>query len=220
MQNTKCLIFASAEIYDYDFIIEYLNDSTIICCDGGIKHTKKLNIKPDFIIGDLDSADSEILDFYKNENVTIYQFPSKKEFTDLELCLDFAINNDFKEIFVFGAIGSRMDHTLTNIHLLKSSLEKGVKAYLLNENNFITLIDDKIRLSGKKGDFISLIPLTDIVKSVTTAGLAYPLCNEDLFLNSSRGISNVFSSDFADISIKGGLLLIIKSFDIQAQNAF
>jgi thiamine pyrophosphokinase len=45
---------------------------------------------------------------------------------------------------------------------------------------------------------------------VTTEGLAYPLRGETLEPGSSRGVSNVFESEAARISVDDGVLLAIR----------
>lgn len=210
----RALIFGNAAINDYKFCMDYVkNSDAVICCDGGMRHSFKLGIKPDYILGDFDSAEPEILKYYKNQNIEIKSFPSKKDKTDMEICLDFIISLGFKEAVILGAIGSRFDHTLANAQLLYEALSKGVQAVLVNENNSVRIIKDSIVLYGQKGDTVSLIPFSKDVEGVSTNGLEYPLVNETLYAGSSRGVSNVFSSDSAEIKILKGYLFVICSKD-------
>ena len=55
-QKTKEIILK--EKYDY-----------IIGADGGCNHLYKMNIIPNYIIGDLDSINEELISYYKNKNV-------------------------------------------------------------------------------------------------------------------------------------------------------
>ena len=53
----KAVLFAGADIGDYTFCHAYLQDADIIiCCDGGVRHTKALGIQPQYIVGDFGSA--------------------------------------------------------------------------------------------------------------------------------------------------------------------
>lgn len=77
----KICIVLNGEIEDYevtrDIIIKECYDC-IICADGGANHTYKMEIMPDYILGDLDSVEEEKINFYKNKGVKFEKFPSKK----------------------------------------------------------------------------------------------------------------------------------------------
>ncbi|WP_058485321.1 thiamine diphosphokinase [Defluviitalea phaphyphila] len=211
----KVLIFAGGDIENYSFYKKYINQSDyIICADRGIEHTKKLGVNPSIIIGDLDSASKNTIEFYKNKNILFKTFSSKKDKTDTELALDYAINKGAKEIFIAGGIGNRLDHTLGNIHLLYYSLQRNVRTKIINEYNEIILIDNEVTIYGQENDIVSLIPFSMEVKGIYTKGLYYALKGENLKSGSSLGISNVMTTSQAHISIKSGLLLVIKSKEI------
>ena len=86
----KVCIILNGEIKDYKYIknIIYKNNyDYIICSDGGANHTYKMDIVPDYIIGDLDSVEDNILKYYKSKNVQFEKFPTKKDETDTELSI-------------------------------------------------------------------------------------------------------------------------------------
>jgi thiamine pyrophosphokinase len=84
---------------------------------------------------------------------------------------------------------------------------------MIDENNTFEMIDKAIRLKGAVGEFISLIPVSDSVVGITTRGLKYPLHAETIIRVSSRGISNEFAMEEAEITIDSGLLLVILARD-------
>ena len=144
-------------------VLEENKYNKIIAADKGLETLNKINVKPDYIIGDFDSVNKEILEQYKNIPIT-YLKP-EKDFTDTHMALKLAIEQGAKKITIVGAIGTRVDHSIANIHILKEALEKGVEAEIINENNKIKLINKNIKI--KKEDeykYISLIPLTTSVK--------------------------------------------------------
>ncbi len=51
------------------------------------------------------------------------------------------------------------------------------------------------------------------VTGVTTEGLYYPLWDATLEFGTTWGVSNEFAGETASVSIKEGLLLVIKSRD-------
>ncbi|MEA4815852.1 MAG: thiamine diphosphokinase [Lachnospiraceae bacterium] len=210
----KAVIFASADIYDYSFCKKYTDEAdVIISCDGGARHCYALGIIPDYILGDFDSADPKILDYYRQKGVFEKKFPKKKDETDMELAFNCAFGLGASEITILGGIGSRLDHTLGNVHLLERALLKGVKATLINEKNKAELIDGHITVKGEKGDIVSLIPFKGDVKGVTLKGMEYPLLDAYIPYDSTIGISNIMLADEADISFKEGLLLVIRAKD-------
>jgi len=207
-------ILGGADIFDYSFCSKYLSDSFIVCCDAGMKHALKLGITPDIIVGDFDSVNKETFEFFEKSDVKIKKFPCKKDETDMALGIEEAIDNGCDELVIAGGIGSRMDHTVANMQLLYNLNKRGIKAIIVNENNEIQLISNKITLNGRTGDVVSLIPMTEKVTGVTTDGLEYPLNNAEIsFGDKVMAVSNAMAKDNAEISIKSGLLYVLKCKD-------
>lgn len=211
----KALIFGGASIEEYAFCEKYINNFDIaICCDGGMHHARALNITPNYILGDFDSVNDEDFLFFKNKNIPIYEFPTKKDYTDMQLGINLAAEKGADELIIFGGIGSRFDHTLANAHLLLGLLKKGIKARLVNENNVVELISQNTIIKGDIGDLVSLIPLSMIVEKVTLKGFMYPLNNYDLKIDDEIiGVSNVLTSENAEIQLEKGYLFVIFSKD-------
>jgi len=208
------LILAGGEIKDYLFYKKYVDEADfIICADRGMEHARILNLTPDLIIGDFDSASEETILFFKDQNVPFETFPSEKDKTDTEIALEYAIAKRPSHIWIVGGIGTRFDHTLGNVHLLYSALKQNVAATLINEHNQIYLTDREVIIYGNKNDIVSLIPFTMEVKGVCTEGLYYTLKDATLVAGSSYGISNVMLSSKAPIRLQSGLLLIIQAKD-------
>lgn len=211
----KAVLFAGAEITDYAFCQPEIEQADcIICCDAGMQHTKALGITPDYIVGDFDSVAPEVLEEYRKTGISIRQFPTHKNETDMQLGMLLALELGATEMTLIGGIGSRFDHTLANAHLLLYLLKKGVQAVLLNEKNRVVLIDKEIILHGKAGDLVSTIPLSLQVKGLTLEGLEYPLQNYDLALDDELvAVSNVMLGQTAKVCIADGYLFVIQSRD-------
>ncbi len=209
----RAFVIGGADISDYSFCYDYLN-SYIVCCDAGIRHAKNMGIVPNIIVGDFDSADKEDIEYFKKLNVKFKKYSPNKDETDMELGIDAALDAKCDEIVITGGIGSRIDHTMANMQLLYNIKKNNLNAVIVNEHNEIRLVCDNIVIKGKKGDIVSLIPMTQEVDGVTTQNLEYPLKNAKLFFGSRLiAISNVMLGDTASISIKSGWLYVIKSND-------
>ena len=204
----RAVIIGNGEIKDYDFIAGKLRKGDyIICADGGYRHAVKLGIKPNVLIGDMDSIGDES---YDGE---IINLPVRKDFTDSEVCVKYVLLKDFDEILMLGFIGTRLDHTITNLMLLKQIAESGKKGKIIDEHNEIYFALEENIIYGKKGDLLSLIPFGGDLNGITASGLDYPLENETLIFGESRGVSNVMTSGKCTVNIGGGSGLIIKSRD-------
>jgi len=185
----------------------------IISADKGLEILDKCNIKPNYIIGDFDSINVEILKKYiDDKSIKITKLNPEKDYTDTHMAIKLAIQLKSTDITIIGAIGTRIDHTLANIHILKEPLEKEINCRILNDRNNITLIN-KTTILKSEYPYISLIPLTTTVEGVTLKGFKYSLDNDTLKIGESIGISNEKTEENAKIEIKKGILIVIESRD-------
>jgi thiamine pyrophosphokinase len=106
-----------------------------------------------------------------------------------------------------------MDHSLANILLLLPLAKAGIPARIMDSNNEIQMVTDRLEMTGTPGDLVSLIPVTPTVRGVTLQGLSYPLEDHTLEMGTTLGISNYFSESWAQIKIRSGTLLVIRSMD-------
>jgi len=182
---------------------------TLVSVDGGMRHLKALDLLPQIVIGDMDSIDAESLSALEQGGTEILRYPAEKDQTDFELALDILAERGFNEILVIGALGGRVDQALANIWLLAERSQPGFSISFDDGCEQVFLIQNKLTLKGQKGDQVSLIPYQSPVQGITTEGLEYPLNNETLFPEKTRGLSNVLIGEQAQISIKSGRLLCI-----------
>lgn len=216
MENNT-LIISGGDIEE-KFFCEILKNNkfnNIIASDRGLEILHKYKIEPSHIIGDFDSINTEILNKYINKkNIQIERLNPEKDYTDTHMAVKLAIKLKSTNIIILGAIGTRIDHTIANIHVLKETLDANIKCSIINERNEIQLIDktEIIELNSHY-KYISLIPLTTKVEGVTLQGLKYTLNNATLEIGHSIGVSNEQKAKIAKIEIKKGILIIIKSKD-------
>lgn len=210
----KVCIILNGEIKDYKSIKNIVenNYNCIICADGGCNHAYNMELIPNYIIGDLDSADEKVIEFFKNYNVIFEKFPAKKNETDTELCIYLANKLGATNIDFIGALGGRVDHMLANICLLHSVKNMGIVPRIISEKEEIYIvIDEGIVIEGSTGDTLSIIPVGGNANGVTLTGLEYPLTSYDMKYGLPLGISNVMLEDKCCIKVDDGSLLIIKN---------
>lgn len=211
----RVCIILNGEIKNYDYIKNIINKNNydyIVCADGGANHSYNMGIIPDYIIGDLDSIYSEIIEFYKLKDVKFEKFPSKKDETDTEICVYLASKLNAKEIDFIGALGGRLDHMIANINLLYYVRNKDIYTKIISEYEDIHIaINEEITINGNIGDTISVIPLNGDAKGVTLENLEYPLNNYDMKFYLPLGISNVMLDEKCSVKVEQGSLIIIKN---------
>lgn len=209
------IIVSNGVIEDYDYYKKYINSGQFaIYCDGAVRHAKCLNLKPNLIIGDFDSAIINDINFYEQKNIEFKRFKTQKDETDTELAVKEAMNLNSNSITLIGGLGGRFDHALANVHLLLIALKNGIEMKLVNECGEISMFDKEINLSQTHFKYLSLIPFTEKAIGVTTEGLLYPLNDETLEIGTTRGVSNELTGDYAKVTIKKGILIAILSNDI------
>jgi len=214
----KAVIIANGDIRDYEFVRQILADFVgydyVLACDGGLRHCHVLGVVPDHIVGDLDSAPQDILEKYRD--VPLLQFSPEKDQTDLELAITFSCDKGADSITILGGLGGRFDHQLANVHVLVQAVERHVKAELRDEHTRIRLINDccKIKLHKQDGALVTLLPFTNAAEGIETEGLQYPLKSERLSIGFARGVSNQIIDEWAAVSLKKGMLLVIQTNEL------
>lgn len=212
----KTLIITGGKI-NKNFAKKYLKSNKydiIIAVDKGLETIDYLKLQPQYVLGDFDSVNTKILEKYKTQNIKIIKLNPEKDLTDTHSAIDLALEIKSTEITILGAIGTRLDHTMANIHILKQALDKNIKAKIVNEKNEIELINKEIII--KKDDnykYVSIIPLTTNVTGITIEGMKYIINDYTLSIGDSLGVSNEQIDKEAKISIKTGILVVIKSKD-------
>jgi thiamine pyrophosphokinase len=183
----------------------------LIAADGGSAHFLALGLTPHVLIGDFDSLDESDLERLQSRGVEIIRHPAHKDFTDLELALQYAEGREAEEIRVYAALGARWDHTLANLLLPAAADLQKSRIVLIDGPHEIRLIrsGETLAVQAKRGDTLSLIPLGGDAHGVSTANLEYPLSGETLFFGGTRGVSNVFLSNIASVRLEQGLLLCV-----------
>lgn len=206
----RVVLFANGELPDRAKARALVQpDDLIVCADGGSQHALALGLQPDAIIGDLDSIREEDRASIEAAEAQLRSYPRDKNETDLELALQYALEQKPSAIIIIGALGKRLDQALGNIALLSSPGLATQNIRLDDGLEEAWFCPGRSEIEGRAGEVVSLIPWGGPVEGVSTEGLRWPLRSETLYPDKTRGISNEMLQPVAEISIRSGLLLII-----------
>lgn len=213
------ILIISGGMLEENFIRDYMEKHKfhrILTADRGLVLCKKLGIIPDLLLGDFDSTTSDALEYYRSTvPERIRQYPSRKDDTDTELAVSVAMDMGSTEITILGATGTRLDHVMGNIQILKKTLDRGITTYLVDSHNRIRMTDTAVTISKEEqfGTYVSLIPFTEKVTGLTLCGFSYLVQDYTLMQGRSVGVSNEITGQQGEISLKEGLLLVMESRD-------
>lgn len=184
----------------------------VVVADGGAALALRLGIRPDLLIGDLDSISPDALAELKAAGTEIEQYEHHiKQETDTELAVLAALRWQPERIIILGAIGGRLDHALANVFLLTHPALTGLEVSIVDQNQelFLARTGAWNVVSGQKGDLLSLLPVGEDTLGVKTEKLMYPLAGETLPSGRGRGVSNELLDDNARVWLDSGKLLVV-----------
>lgn len=196
----RAILFSNGELTDLRRLKKLLKHSDfLIGVDGGTNQILKLGLKPNLIIGDLDSLtkipkDTKVLKL-ANQNKT-----------DIQKAIEQATKMGYEEVLLVGFLGRRLDHMISSLMIVAKS-KLNIK--IIEGNQEMQVIKDKITLKGKPGDLVSLIPLLGDCQKITTEGLKWRLQGRTLKCGKGLGVSNVMLGKTAKVSLKKGCLLVL-----------
>ncbi|RXZ81855.1 thiamine diphosphokinase [Paenibacillaceae bacterium] len=190
------------------------NCDYLIGADQGALFLVEQGYEPDLAIGDFDSVtELQFAQIAAVSRQTERCDAIDKNYTDTELAFRHALAIKPKQLIMLGALGTRFDHSLANVHLLRLALQAGVDAVIIDEHNSIRAVDRELTLEPAAYPNVSLLPLTLEVTGITLKGFAYPLEDAAITLGQSLGISNRLEAAQGVILVKTGIVLVIQSRD-------
>ncbi|MCB5225056.1 MAG: thiamine diphosphokinase [Candidatus Cloacimonadaceae bacterium] len=179
----------------------------LVAVDAGLTRLHELGLTPSIIIGDMDSAEPELLKQYPPDLTQL--FPTKKNETDTELALLWGIEAGADEFIIVNGLEGRFDHSLALIHNLDFLHAKGLPARIESAFQRVWFLSGDAKISGCRGCTLSLMPWCETVKFQGSKGLAYPLQGISLHPGQTRGLSNIIEEDEAFIGLDSGQILAI-----------
>lgn len=186
----------------YEDHIKISEEDLLIAVDGGYDHLRSLGMKPDYVVGDMDSILKD------NVSEACMRLCKEKDETDTYHGIVYARQQGYKKVVVYGATGGkRISHTIANIQLLEHF--KDLQLYLVDKEECVfALTEGRREFCEECKGYVSIFSVTNQCDGVNLEGLKYPLRNAQLTSAFPLGVSNEFLGKKSSISVDKGMLLV------------
>ena len=182
------------------------NFDEIIAVDSGIEHLLKLSLKPNTLIGDLDSISQKTLNKCKQKDVKIISFDSKKDETDFELAINYVKKPEESQIFIIGGESGEIDHLISIFLLIPSkSFFKNI-TWLYSDKKII--FRQNLKLNLKKFTEFSIIPLSNL-SNLSIDGAEWNLDKKDIQFGQTLTLRNVTKEELINVDCDEGIFAFI-----------
>lgn len=176
----------------------------VIAADGGYDTLLGMGIRPDLVVGDLDSI--------KNvpSGVEILRFKSEKDETDMHLAFLEGERRGYREFLIYGGGGGRSDHSFANYSLLLFIAKRGSAARLVGlRDEALVISDGDVKLPERHGKYFSVFAFGGSASGVSIKNAKYEVENVNLSPDFPLGVSNEFRDTPPTVSVNCGSLLVI-----------
>lgn len=185
--------------------IPVIEDAVYIGVDAGALKILEQGLPLYTAIGDFDSMEPKELQKLRTEAL-IDIHPVMKDETDSELAIMEAQKLGCNPIYLIGALGGRLDHTLANLRLM---CERFPQVILISENEIAFCLTEGTWEVSSFFKHVSFFALQESI--VTFKGFLYPLLHRTIKVDDIFTISNEILEDNATVEIEKGKLLCIQS---------
>lgn len=187
------------------------DDPFVVAADEGLVHAVALGLPVGAVVGDMDSVDPAALASAEAAGTPVSRHPAAKDETDLELALDLALAAGPSRLVVVTGTGDRVDHALGVALSVSAPGRPSIptEAWIGPAHLWVARAGAEIRLTGRPGDLVSVLPVHGAARGITTDGLRFALSDEDLAAGSSRGVSNQWVADVATVRLRAGTLVVV-----------
>lgn len=207
--------------------------ASVIAADAGYRHLDSRGFVPNIVIGDFDSLGyvpkedkqssiqlKEDVDAGNIQNMRVMQYPQDKDKSDLELAIDEALSMKPQILMIYGALGKRMDQTISSIQMLSHIADHRIGVFCVGDKDSCVVVNgpSEFGLGIPNADdidkTISIFSLTDVSLVEASQGLKWPYTNTAITNSMSLGISNVITANPMKIKVKMGKILLVFSSEL------
>jgi thiamine pyrophosphokinase len=183
----------------------------VVAADGGLDHALAAGIRPDVLVGDLDSISAAGLDWAR-ANITVERHPTDKAATDTELALSCAAATQPDRIVLLAGRGDRLDHGIAALGALGGDALADVPAvegWSGSDHVIVVRPGRSVEVTHPTGTTFSLLALHGGCCGVSVSGSRWPLVDADLGPMSGLGVSNEIVEPPCRVEVATGVLTVI-----------
>ncbi|MBT1172204.1 thiamine diphosphokinase [Bifidobacterium sp. MA2] len=208
-----CVVFAAGEYYDVRDnpanAVEVPRGAFVVAADGGLDHTRALGVEPDVVVGDFDSLEGA----RPAAGGRTIALPPLKDDPDLLSALKIGWSHGCRTFHIYGALGGRIDHTISSIQLTALIAHHGGIGFLHGDGTIVTAICDGglawPAFDARAGRMVSVFSHSDVSRGVDEPGLKYRMMDGTLHGDTVQGVSNEFLPGTASaVSVREGTLIV------------
>lgn len=205
----KLLIVANGESIDSSEISAWQEGASfVIATDGALRKFVPIGVKPDLVIGDLDSVEIAHLEEFGGE---VLHLPDQ-ETTDFQKAVSVALSMSATQIVVVGAEGTRFDHTLSALNYA-SRFSNRAKFRFPMSASIAHLVSEDWSAPAQVGGHVSILPLPE-VKFSSSSGLEWPVGGIAMAIGGRDGISNLATQSRISLGVESGCATVfLQRFD-------
>ncbi len=197
-----CHVFAAGELYGWQPEVD--EGDLVLAADAGYRHALALGVRVDWVIGDLDSLGGA------PEDVGLIRLNPVKDETDAFAALSYALDKGFRAFRLYGFLGGRVSHAVSNIACLGMLAARGAQAIMYGNGELLTAVKDaELRFDASSRGGISVFALSGACRGVYERGLKYSLTDYTMRPDYPIGVSNEFTGAEGIVSVREGTLLIV-----------
>lgn len=177
----------------------------VIAVDAGFASLEAIGREADMAVGDFDSLG------YVPRCRRVSRHPVKKDKSDMELAMEKAVFWDNQELYIYGALAKRLDHTLANLQLFAQYSEKGIYVTGVGDDFAVRCVTgpDVFELPcDVSSGTVSVFSANDTARGVIERGLEYTLDDQPLSNRTSLGLSNELIGQSAAVGVEEGTLYV------------
>jgi thiamine pyrophosphokinase len=195
----------------------------VVAADSGLDAARAAGLRPDVLVGDLDSISAAGLAWAREEGVLIETHPADKDHTDTDLALHRAVGLGCRHLTLLASdgassIGHRLDHLLGTIAALGApalAACESVAAFVGGTALHVVHPGHSVALRLDPGAVFSLVAAHGPCDGVTLSGARWPLDHASLPASSTRGISNEAADSTVgvavavDVTVVDGIVTVV-----------
>lgn len=180
-------------------------DWTVVAADSGLEWAHERGLRPDAIVGDMDSLrDRSLIDRYPEAEVQRY--PRAKDETDTEIGLSYVWDRGIRNVTLVGGGGGRLDHLIGVLRLFERDI---APQRWLTDNEDVWLITDSLVFHTQPGETLSFFAVGKDTATMKSTGLRWNLDGLS-WGRGDVGVSNEAVDRTVSVQMLSGRLLLVR----------